>query len=307
MDRKLAPVVLGLLIVSGAQTVSAVASLDSALRELHLADERYFADGSTETLREFGRELESIYRRSLRPIALSGKALDDKSLSALFDGMQTVAFYSESAAVVKDMERLFAELEHRKLATQDLVKDFNDVCLLTHAEESCGLASKFPGLPVIPPTRRSVGLSKAGRVLDFDDDASATIVRSLAWHKGAKIILLTSPGCNPGKLAVSNIESDPALRAVFEAHAFLLAPSQSVNEAKDIMAWNREHTSLRNFVAYSLADWPMFDHWRTPTFLFLKDGTTLYRFGGWTHPDERGEYRSKLLHGLELIGLAPKQ
>lgn len=281
--------------------------LEAALKEIHSAEDVYFASASTETLQRYGLELESIYRASIRPIFLGSRlrSLDDPNLKSLFDAMQTVAFYSESASVVKDMERAFREVDRRRLSTPELLRDFNDVCLLVHRQDSCGLAKRFPEarLPEIPRMRFLPGLAASGRVLDISDDESMTTVRGLSWDLGPKILLLTSPGCNPGLLALNDIESDPILRPRFEKNALLIAPTQSVSESGEIVEWNRKHPALRNFIAYSLADWPIFKHWRTPTFIFVRDGEVVYQFGGWTRPDKNLEYRSKLARGMELIGL----
>jgi hypothetical protein len=115
--------------------------------------------------------------------------------------------------------------------------------------------------------------------------------------------MLFDTGCGPSRGAVSFIESAPRLKAIFEAHSLLISPPISITRFPDIADWNSEHPRLRNYIAYSIWDWPLFDHLRTPTFYFLEDGRLRGKFSGWTGPSV-GE--AALVEGMRSIGLAPR-
>ena len=287
-------------------TAANAASLDLKLSYFRDAEKSYFTEGSTQTLQEFGRRLEAAYRTSLKPEIAPArlKRLNDKDLGALFDITDKVAFYSESGDVAKDMEGPFLEISNRRLAMKQRVTDFHYVCLLTRRFDAAStLVKKYPEAHLLHPPliRKSVHFAKTERVFSIADGVRSVSIEKLSWKKGPRIIMLSSPTCNPSNQAISDIESDPSLKLLFEAHALLIHSSHDIAELPEIVAWKQKHPSLRNYIAYSSADWPQFKKWGTPTFYFIKDGKILSSFGGWKDPVS--ESKAALVRGMELIGL----
>ena len=220
--------------------------------------------------------------------------------------MDNVAFYSESGAVVSDMERLFPEISNRRLATPERVESLYNDCMLTHRfNEATVLAKKYPQaqLSVPPPIHSSVHFAKAERVFSIANGTGSMRIEKPSWKKGPRIIMLSSPSCHPSNRAIADMESDPSLKSLFESHALLIASPHAVKTLPEIVAWNKKHLSLRNHVAYSSADWPQFKRWGTPTFYFIKDGKILSSFSGWKDPVAVS--KAALVRGMERIGLHP--
>lgn len=282
--------------------------LGAALSSLQVLEDRYFADASSQTLREFAREYEAIYRRSLKPSIKTAheRGLGDDRLVELFDALLGHAFYSESVAAIDDALSLFPKIAKGNLDERARVERLYGACMLTRRFECARmLAEKYPEARLRPPPRiiNSPRAGESGRVLDVSSDSTSLSVTTPEWKRGARIIMLFDPGCGPSQRALTFIQSNPSLKAHFETRATLIAPPISIARFHDFSAWSAKHPRLKGYIAYSIWDWPHFDHLRTPTFYFLSDGKLRWKFSGWIDPAE-GE--AALFKGMRSIGLNPE-
>lgn len=282
-------------------------SLEAALSSLQVLEEQFFLDDSTQTLREFARQYGSVYHDSLKPTVNPDHLgmLDDRNLAELFDALLGHALYSESGAAVDDAQSVFPEIVKRNLDSRQRVESFHDVCMLTHRFRFAGILSrKYPAARLQRPPRiiPSPQVVKTARILDVSAGSNSLRVITPAWTHGPKIIMLFSPDCGPSLRAVSFIESKPLLRAHFEARSILIAPPSSISRFPDVAAWNSKHPRLRNYIAYSIWDWPLFERLMTPTFYFVMDGEVRWHFSSWMNPSIGEE---NLIKGMRSIGLNP--
>lgn len=282
-------------------------SLEAALSSLQVLEDQFFLDGSTQTLRDFARKYGSVYHASLKPAATPDhlRKLDDRNLAGLFDALLAHALYSESAAAVDDAQSVFPELAKRNLDSRQRVESLHNVCMLTRRFRFAGILSrKYPEAQLLRPPRiiQPPQVGKTARILDVSVDSHSLRVMTPAWTHGPKIIMLFSPDCGPSLRAVSFIESKPSLRAHFESHSILIAPPSSISRFPDVATWNSAHPRLRNYIAYSIWDWPLFERLMTPTFYFVRDGEVRHHFSSWMNPSAGEE---NLIKGMRSIGLNP--
>lgn len=282
-------------------------SLEAALSSLQVLEDQFFLDDSTQTLRDFARQYGSVYHDSLKSAITPDHLgiLDDRNLAGLFEALLAHALYSESAAAVDDAQSVFPELVKRNLDSRQRVESFHNVCMLTHRFKFAGILSrKYPKAHLQRPPRiiQSPQVGKTARILDVSVGSNSLRVMTPAWTHGPKIIMLFSPNCGPSLRAVSFIESKPSLRAHFEFHSILIAPPSTISSFPDVATWNSTHPRLRNYIAYSIWDWPLFERLMTPTFYFVRDGEVRHHFSSWMNPSAGEE---NLIKGLRSIGLNP--
>jgi hypothetical protein len=228
-------------------------------------------------------------------------ALGDRDLWLVFRAADDAAGIGPTLARANVLERVFAILHARGLATD---RDHADVQQRLLAARLYGRARAFTvahpeaGLAPIPEVADAVGPATTIPTLLRRDGA--------AWRREAvdfgKPQVLVLSGCHNADAAARDIAADPILGPAFARHARWLALPPGEEDFDQVAEWNRTHAPQRMEMVYDRAEWSLFDRWLMPTFIVLRDGREIERFSGWP-PEEAGERKARLVAALRRAGL----
>lgn len=230
-------------------------------------------------------QLFSAYQHS--PV-LEKQSANDTEL--LFRAAHATEFYSHQFQLVEDMRADLKQLERSGAATRadyaDMyrslidVRDFDSARAYFATHPSNGLAP----LPVIG----SIPVHTTDKLTHLVVDSAQHSLRHEAFHPSLAphILVIGHPLCHFTRQAVEDIETNPATKHLFAAHARWLAPQDGriPEDFQVFISWNTLHPDEAMSFAYRESDWPLLDTWATPTFYFIKDGKVAAKLAGW--PDE---------------------
>lgn len=241
------------------------------------------------------RKLADFYRARLAAHQAPGVRanLSDADLRALMLAGQLAAFYSHEDDILNNVLADLRLLEHRGDAK---ITDFRAAYGLLIANRRFDEARLFLDAHAeldgrAPP--RLLGL----RAAHADSAAEMRVGEAegtLEWvpvdvEALPRILVIAHPSCHFTQNAAEAIESDPALNALFTAHAKWLAPQDTTTDFSVFTRWNAEHPDMPITVAYRSAGFPMIDNWSTPTFYFIDHGRVVSQVTGWPRGGQREE------------------
>lgn len=231
------------------------------------------------------------------------KLSSPSDLTILFRAADMTAFYTEEKKYVEYLQQIAEALAKRRLLTDEhytkLYLALLQVRLLKEADE---LLAHHP-LSVsdaLPAHREASDLSaQVPTEWLIDTDNLSLLRRNVDISKGAKVIVVSSPGCPFSRDAVRDISQDPVLMKVFREHGKWLVPQMRHSYFHDIQNWNRSFPNFQMTMVYQRQEWKDIDHWGTPTFYFFKDGKLSSKVTGWPKQGNKKE----LNISLKKIGL----
>jgi hypothetical protein len=291
----------------------AIAALACGARPDRSLEQRFAELGSAERMAHGLPERQRItaiaagYDRMVAPLRAGAGlgGITDDGLAALVGAARLAAFYTHEPAHARDLASFVGALSARGLASatdyQQLYETLVGARLLG---EAGALAAQhpLPGLEPLPALREAPDLAP-GQPTEWvvDPDRRELVRRTADLRAAVQILVISHPMCHFSQAAMRDIEADPALRAVFAAHAHWIAPQDNRLRVDVFGRWNRQHPGQETALAYRRDEWPMLDTWSTPTFYVLAHGAVVAKVEGWP----KGGRRAELASALRRAGLVP--
>ena len=215
------------------------------------------------------------------------RASDEASLHLRFDDAMLASSYRTDPYAVDAMQASLAELEHRGAAKREELARMRNALLS---------ARRFDDATKFGASHPKAGLAPLPRFVDAGNIASG---QPSAWREAgdgrfervgldlgpAQVLVMA--GCHFSDDAAREISADPVLGPAFRAHATWLGLPPGPEDPADVAEWNRAHPQAPMLTLYDRAEWPMFPHWRMPSFFVVRDGTVVATVIGWKPADAR--------------------
>lgn len=232
----------------------------------------------------YARSIAQLYEK-LRGVGSSLDRFDDIQLLGLYRATVRTIFYTNDAAYLDDLSRVFNELSRRALLNDQIKESMRNSLVrmralerLHHLVEMGVLANS----QALPPVSFDEGLDRsAPMVLRIDDSGDGLSVTNASIGSGLAIIVTYGPDCSPSKNALVAISSDEELSPLFHERALWLIPVDSRLYLSEISQIASHPAASNVAVAYSRTSWPQVDSWSTPMFYFLNDGAVVHVVRGW--------------------------
>jgi hypothetical protein len=211
------------------------------------------------------------------------QALDPRDLAALYGATSSLADLFPDARHLARMRTVYDELARRDKATDGQARTM--LGALFHARDFKGLAAfrastpKAPGIAAITLDGPAGPWGKHEKLVV--DTATQVRPEMVDLAHGAHVVVVASPGCHFSRHAVEAIEGDPTLSGILSGHSTWLEPAEPVTDLKPWLDWDASHPAFRIDLAASDTSWPEVAIWRTPTFLFFRDGKVVATVVGW--------------------------
>lgn len=228
----------------------------------------------------------------------------DEAVSIRLRAARRAVFYARVDWALARLRAVVEEAHRRGLA------DSGELSNLFTAYQAAGryqaarrLRADFPdaGLPQVPelvppPAPEREGSRKVWRV---DGEANRLLGDWLA-PDGAKLLVVTSPGCSFCRAAASELPADEVLGPLVGSNAVWLAERSMNNTFRSIVQWNERFPQSPTLLVDDPADWPIAEFESTPQFHFVRDGEIVHTLVGW-----RGgpEALRSLADGFDRLGL----
>jgi hypothetical protein len=245
------------------------------------------------------------YERMVAPIRAHEEldGIDDNGLEALYRAAQLAAFYTRDRAHVRDMASFLNMLQERGLASKaDYVNMYETFIGSRMLTEARALARQHPisELEVLPELHEAPDIvPRRSTEWVVNPNKRELLHRNADLRSPAQVVIVAHPLCHFSRAAVHDIQADPVLGKMFQAHAKWLMPQGNRIDFDVVQQWNRQHPGQEVTLTFQREEWPMIDSWSTPTFYFLKNGAMVAKVEGWP----KAGRRSELLAALRQIGL----
>jgi len=196
-----------------------------------------------------------------------------------------------------------AELHGRGAATrEELAKTRNALLLARRFNDAAEFGAAYPRTGLAPlPRFVDAGVVPRGRPSVWRETVAGRFER-IGLDLGPTQVLVMA-GCHFSDDAAREIAADPVLGPAFRAHATWLGTPPGNEDPADVAKWNRAHPHAPMLTLYDRAEWPMFPHWRMPTFFVIRDGRIVGSVLGWKPADAH----EALIAMLRENGLLPDE
>lgn len=255
---------------------------------------------------ETDREAAARYRRMLamqfpeaRDMA-AVKRLDDHDLRLVYRAARDAAFHDTSPTQMTLLAAMLQELEARGTPSQREVHGVYDGLLATRLfDQARQFAAAHPqaGLAELPELQDS--LAPAAGAASVWTSVDQVMRRTALDLQPTQILVMA--GCHFSEDAAREITTDPELGPLFRRNARWLALPPGRESFDAVRTWNRKFPDAPMLMLYDRAEWPMFEHWRMPTFYIFKDGQIIESVAGWRDEESKRALRA----ALQRAGLLP--
>ncbi|MGH6977677.1 MAG: hypothetical protein ACRED4_00035 [Brevundimonas sp.] len=221
--------------------------------------------------------------------------MPDEDLRALTLAAQLAVFYHHDHDILDDAMADLRLLEDRGVARPgDIRAAYGLLVAGRRFEQARFFLSAHPDLEEPPPPRL---LGVRSDVQGAAEMRVGEIEGTLLWApvdlaQLPRILVIGHPLCHFTTNAARAIEADPDLRALFAAQAKWLAPQDNTTDFDVFRQWNAAHPDKQMTIAWRAADFPIIDHWATPTFYFIENGRVVSQVQGWPKGGRREEILS---------------
>lgn len=246
---------------------------------------------ATTTDAEHGEHLVSRYL-ALFPQARDAAwlhATGDADLKLLYRAATLANFYRADVAASSAMAAAIEELDARAIAAPAELQQARDALLSARqfdAARRFDAAHAAAGLTSLPDFR-DVAADFGGRPSLWRLNTAGDVLARQPVDTGPLQVMVLA-GCHFAADAASDIVADPVLGPVFRAHARWLSLPPGQEDTQALHDWNRAHPQAQMEMLYDRSEWPMFTHWRMPTFYVIRHGQVLGSLSGWS-PSSRAE------------------
>ncbi|WP_395701353.1 hypothetical protein [Aquabacterium sp.] len=127
----------------------------------------------------------------------------------------------------------------------------------------------------------------------FSAGGDVLVESSIDLQTGPRVVVYAAPGCSFCARLSKDLAADPALLALFKAHAIWVDVPDINFSAGYYDEWNRAHPELKIHVILNRRHWPQRRIAATPDLFFLKDGQQVGELLGWT-PERMRQLRDRL-------------
>jgi hypothetical protein len=283
-----------LLIVAGVATARAgelpEVAISQQLEEMRALDGSLF--GSAKDAERF-RRLTGFYRERLAaqqaPEVRAG--LSDADLRALMLAAQLAVFYHHDDDILDDAMADLRLLERRgDVKVADIRTAYQLLVANRRFDEARRFLTAHPTLDApAPPRLLSAHPDDGAAELRVGEEDGTLVWVPVDMAALPRILVISHPLCHFTQDAARAIEADPALKALFAAHAKWLAPQDQTTDFTIFRQWNADHPDMQMTITYRAAAFPMIDIWATPTFYFIDHGRVVSRVRGWPRGGRREE------------------
>lgn len=216
------------------------------------------------------------------------RASDEDSLHMRFDDAQLADFYRADPYAFAAMQATFGEIERRNAAKpQELLRMRKALLAARRFDEAATFGEIHPEAGFAPlPRFVDAGQFAAGQPTVWREAGDGHFERVGLDLGPAQVLVMA--GCHFSDDAAREIAADPVLGPAFRAHATWLGVPPGNEDPADVAEWNRAHPQSPMLTLYDRSEWPMFPHWRTPTFFVMRGGRIVDSVVGWKPADARG-------------------
>jgi len=246
---------------------------------------------------------DSFYRQCLN------KQLNNIKIEALStDDIKQLAFItSDNSFYVNDFsttlafKKVIEEMVKREL---DVTNYLNDLVSRYVKHRKFDLANRIiaqynlADQDLLPVIKNSTQGNRT--LLTIDSTHKIFNQHDFYFRKGAQIVVVSSPMCNPSKRFLTWLNNNAKLRKVFEQHSTWINPASSYLHLDMIESRNAINTNIPLHYVNKEIDWPEIKYWGTPTFYFYQDGLRVKQLVGWPKEGREDELIS-ILENLSLI------
>jgi hypothetical protein len=295
------------LVVQGAPTF---ASQQSSVIQLRY--NTYYAEYSRighgpPTIQAIVEPTRSLYNRLIAPLQakqnVAGLGASDAAL--LYQAAMLAQFYTCDVSQVHDMQLDLDRLGELHAATQLEYIEFQQALLRSrmftqalavqraHPASTFELfhagPSKMVKLPMAMssvPTfvDRADPMTRGPTEMVLSADGGTLVRQDFDLDEPSQVVVVISPDCHFAQADMPTVDKDAVIGPIFRQHATWLILQADPATFDEIHQWNSAHPTTQMVLAFKTTEWPMFDHWDTPTFYFFKNGKRVAEVSGYFKP-----------------------
>ena len=257
---------------------------------------------------ELASAVENEFRKNslLQAIDRVSTATSLLDLRALFDALNTKAFYSDSRVNAFALEKFALLLKERADLRASEAKAVFGALVAARDFDRAKYFQKLTNVATPEPLPQTIDatIGKPATTLWFVNASKRVLERkSIPELHGVQLVVVASLDCQYSVRALNTVTSNDALMRSLPPVAYWIVPPERSLIFSKLQAWNSDHKLLQFALANAKDEWPFIDSWDTPEFYFLRDGKVVDRLTGWPRD---GSNEQKLLSKLrELSGSAP--
>lgn len=233
-------------------------------------------------------------------------------LAGLHTATEAAFFYSLSPLLLDRRGHIVAGLVERlghgdagrsKVAGKYLERFRADLLRARRFSQAREFSEKYELAPpwhVIGETPTDAGPT----VLEIETNRNSVTLRrsTVELARGPTVVAVVHPHCGPSRRAMTHIEGDPRLAALFAGRTAWLADARRTEPIEPLVDWNAEARVIKIAISYDNHAWPQeIGFLRTPVFYFLRDGVVRDLLIGWPGPEQV----ERLQAAFEAIGVEP--
>ncbi len=252
---------------------------------------------------ELASAVENEFRKNslLQAIDRVNTATSLLDLRALFDALNTKAFYSDSMVNALTLEKLALILKERADLRPSEAKAVFGALVAARDFDRAEYFQKLTNVATPEPLPQTIDatIGKPVTTLWFVDPSKRVLERkSIPELRGVHLVVVASFDCQYSVQALKAVTSNDALMRSLPSVAYWMVPPERSLIFSKIQAWNSDHQFLQFALANTKDEWPFIDSWDTPEFYFLRDGKVIDRLTGWPRD---GSNEQKLLSKLREL------
>lgn len=219
-----------------------------------------------------------------------------------FDSLRRINFYLKDTRINILLERLYWKLRETGFATEQDAQDLYDYYLVNRqSDEAAAFYKKLPDfltekyrpiLKISGPTQQTTGPS----LLHLKSLKTADL-KPFPISSFSGVVIIASPNCQYSLNALGDLQKAQKKQNHLLKSTVVVTPQQDIDYGY-VLKWNQSHPNLQFKMAYHESDFAEYDFDSVPKFYFLKNGTVVHSFDGWSQEEKSLE---KFKEGLTKI------
>ncbi len=261
-----------------------------------LVNEKRITRSDISTVKQIEQLTASFNSLDMNEVFQKQQGLDLTELGLSFAIAHTMTFYTKDLQYLQLMEASFVELKKRGTPKPSQIKDlFDSYIKQRNFTLAQALQAEFPELKLEKIPELKVISNHPPSIWNTHHEKKLMEQSSVELNKDWHLVVVSHPFCHFSRNAMLELSTDAALMARLKGKSLWLTPQDRLN-FDAMQKWNVEHTQTPIALVHHQSEWPVIDHWATPTFYVIKDGKAIHKFSGW--PKEGN--KEKLLEALAV-------
>ena len=284
---------------AASSATQAMSDVEQRFNELYFLDLELATAADAEHAEQLTSRYRALFPQARDPASLH--AASNADLKLLYRAATLANFQRADDLASAAMAAAIDELDARGIATPAELQRARDALLSARqfdAARRFGVAHAAAGFTALPDFR-GIAAGYGGRPSLWRMDQTGKVLTRQPVDTGPLQVVVLA-GCHFAADAARDIVADPLLAPVFSAHARWLSLPPGQEDMQALRDWNRAHPQAPMEMLYDRSEWPMFTHWRMPTFYVIRQGQVIGSLSGWSPTS-----RTELVALLQQTGLLP--